>query len=181
MRKVLTILGQLNDDDVDWMARCGERRDLARGAVLVTQGKAVDEICIVLDGRVSVSADGIGQLAELGAGEIVGEMSFVDSRPPSASVAAVAPTVVLALSKTQVAERLARDVGFAARFYKAVAIFLSQRMRSTVATLGYAKKGASAAPSLDDAENAAEELDLNVLDNVNKAGARFDRLLKRVM
>ncbi|MFC3231043.1 cyclic nucleotide-binding domain-containing protein [Marinibaculum pumilum] len=178
MRKVLYVLGQLSDEDVDWLAEAGERRSVAPQEPLVREGEAIEWIFFVLDGQVVVSVSGAGELARLGAGEIVGEMSLVDARAPSASVHAVQPTTVLAVPKAAVLSRLERDIAFAARFYKAVATFLSHRMRYTVQTLGYARGGE---PSIDDMASQADEVDINLLDTVSKAGARFDRLLKRVM
>lgn len=46
-------------------------------------------IYIVLQGEMTVSVAGRGQIARLGSGEIVGEISFVDARPPSATVVAL--------------------------------------------------------------------------------------------
>ncbi len=175
MRKVLYILGQLSDDDVDWMARTGLRRRVPAGETIIVQGRPIDDLCILLEGRVSVTIDGLGQVAELGAGEIMGEMSLVDSRPPSASITTLEPTLILSLSKDLVFDRLERDVGFAARFYKAIAIFLSNRMRGTVRSLGYAKGGGIASD-----EEMEDEIDLNVMDTLHRAGARFDRMLKRL-
>jgi CRP-like cAMP-binding protein len=178
MRKVLYILGQLSDDDVDWLARAGERQSLPPGREIITQGRAIECLYILLDGRVGVSVEGLGRIAELGSGEIVGEMSLVDSRPPSASVRTLEPTVVLAVTQATLNARLASDQGFAARLYKAIAIFLSSRMRTTVRTLGAAKGNA---PAIDDEHEMEDEIDLNVLDNVHRAGARFDRMIKRLM
>lgn len=177
MRKVLFILGQLSDEDVEWLATAGSRDRVAAGTALITEGKQIDSIYILLDGRMSVSLKGIGTVASLSSGEIMGEMSMIDSRPPSASVSADSDCLVLRLPRAVINERLAADVGFAARFYRAIATFLSDRLRGTVQRLGYGDKGAS----LDEDMELEGELDLNVLDNVHLAGARFERMLKKLM
>jgi CRP/FNR family transcriptional regulator, cyclic AMP receptor protein len=46
-----------------------------------------------------VTAQAAGEIARLGVGEIVGEMSFVDSAPPSATVTAVGECLALFLDK----------------------------------------------------------------------------------
>ena len=97
MRKVLYILGQLDDEDVNWLADVGQRRKVQPGEVLIDERKAGVEVLIVLEGSLSVSVLALGELARLGAGEIVGEMSLIDSRPASASVTAVEPSTVLAI------------------------------------------------------------------------------------
>ncbi|MBF0306084.1 MAG: cyclic nucleotide-binding domain-containing protein [Alphaproteobacteria bacterium] len=177
MRKVLYILGQLSDEDVDWLARGGRRRRVATGEVLIVQGRPIRSVFFLLDGRMAVDIEGVGQVAELGVGEIMGEMSLVDSRPPSASVRAIEAALALEVDQDLIRDRLRDDLGFSARFHKAIATFLSDRMRATVQSLGYGRLGGD---GLNQDEEMADELDLNVLDNVHLAGARFERMLKRL-
>jgi bacteriocin-type transport-associated protein len=176
MRKVLFILGQLSDDDVEWLSKAGQRQRIPAGTTLITEGKAIDSMYILLDGRMAVSLKGIGTVATLATGEVMGEMSLIDSRPPSASVSAESDSVVFAISRAALNGKLESDISFAARFYKAIATFLSDRLRGTVQRLGYGDKGVS----LDEDTELDGELDLNVLDNVHLAGARFERMLKKL-
>lgn len=177
MRKVLYILGQLDDQDVEWMIGAGTRQYLAAGQVLIREGQPIDALYIVLDGVLSIAAAALGgrEVARLSSGEIVGEMSFVDARPPSATVTALQNTVVFTLNRQQLSIKLERDTGFAARFYRAVAVFLSDRLRNTVSRLGYGD-----IEELDATVEARNELDFGVLDNIHLAGARFERMLKRL-
>ena len=64
--------------------------------------------------------------------------------------------------------------GFAARFYRALAIYLSTTVRERHRDLGSGGEG-------DEEEEDPDELDPNVLDGVYLAGERFDRMVKRVM
>jgi len=177
MRKVLFLFGQLNDDDVEWMTTAGHKRFIAGGEVLIRQGVPVDALSILLEGRLAVLLGAQErEIARLNAGEIVGEMSFVDARPPSATVKALESSTVLALSKTLLNDKLSRDMGFAARFFRALAIYLSTTVRERHRMLGY---GEGVAPG--ELEDDADELDPNVLDGVYIAGERFDRMVKRVM
>ena len=169
MRKVLYILSQLSDEDVEWLAGAGARRKVAPGAVLITQGTAADTLIFVLDGAVSVSVADIGEIAQLGVGEILGEMSFVDKSPPSATVTAMVPTEVLAVDRALLAQHLSVSPEFAARFYLAIAMYLSVRMRATVRRFGKGDAGSEA------------ELNFDMLDNLHIAGARFDRMIKRLL
>jgi CRP/FNR family transcriptional regulator, cyclic AMP receptor protein len=88
MRKVLFILGQLNDTDVEWLAHQGARRRLADGDVIVREGEAIDNLFITLSGQFRVTLRDGREVARLGAGEVVGEIAFVDSALPSATVTA---------------------------------------------------------------------------------------------
>jgi CRP-like cAMP-binding protein len=177
MRKVLYLFGQLNDDDVEWMMVTGRKQPVTRGGVLIQQGVPVDALFILLEGRLSVL---LGrqerEIARLNAGEIVGEMSFVDARPPSATVRGFEDATVFAISKPVLANKLDRDLGFAARFYRALAIYLSTTVRERHRMLGY---GAGVEP--DETEDDADELDPNILDTVSLAGDRFDRMVKRLI
>ena len=89
MRKALFILGQLNDVDIEWIAHNGERRRLSDGEVIVREGVPLDALFITLDGQLSVTLRDGQEVARLGIGEVVGEIAFVDSTPPSATVTAV--------------------------------------------------------------------------------------------
>jgi CRP/FNR family transcriptional regulator, cyclic AMP receptor protein len=171
MRKVLYILSRLTDEDVDWFAAIGRRATYAAGDVLIKQGAAINSLMFVLDGKVSVEVEGVGQIANLGSGEVLGEMSLVDESPPSAGVIVVEPTRVLHIDRTILNTRLEGDPAFAARLYRAIAMFLSVRMRSTVQVLGYGKATVV----------ADDELDMSLLDNVTIAGSRFDRMIKKLL
>jgi CRP/FNR family transcriptional regulator, cyclic AMP receptor protein len=177
MRKALFFLGILNDADVEWMIAAGAKQQLNPGEVLIREGKPATSVFLVLEGVLSVVAQAAGnrEVARLRSGEIVGEMSFVDSRPPSATVQAVEPSSVLAIPRRDLEARLMQDAPFAARFYRALAVFLSDRLRSTVGLLGY-----GAGQTLEDQASYADEIDTAVLDNVSLAGARFDILQRRL-
>jgi CRP/FNR family transcriptional regulator, cyclic AMP receptor protein len=182
MRKVLFLFGQLNDDDVEWMLKAGARRFVPAGGGIIEQGVPVDSVFILLEGKLAVWLKGRRspekEIARLNAGEIVGEMSFVDARPPSATVRALEDSTVFAISKPTLNAKLATDAGFAARFYRALAIYLSTTVRERHRALG--GSGTGEAPEEDD-EDDVDELDPNVLDGVYLAGERFDRMVKRVM
>ena len=182
MRKVLFLFGQLNDDDVEWMLTAGAKRFVPARGVLIEQGVAVDALFILLEGRLAVWLKGKRgperELARLSSGEIVGEMSFVDARPPSATVKALEDSTVFALSKAVLNRKLAADPGFAARFYRALAIYLSTTVRERHRAMEY---GTGVAADAEEEEDDADELDPNVLDGVYLAGERFDRMVKRVL
>jgi len=176
MRKALFLLGALDDRDIDWMISAGKQKRVAAGATLIHEGQEAESVFIVLDGAfaVRISAAGGKEIARLRAGEIVGEMSFVDARPPSASVVAVEDSMVLSISRNVLNERL-KTPDFGARFYRALAIFLADRLRNTVAQLGYGKTKPDAG-----AIEGEDEVGPTALENLVVAGARFDWMLRRL-
>ena len=179
MRKVLYILGQLSDTGVDWLANMGQRIQVVKGTELIKFGVEISNLYIVLEGELSIQTNKGFELAKISSGEILGEMSLVDSRPPSASVLVLQDATLLELDKVVLQEKLDMDTGFSSRFYRSIAIFLSERMRSLVGQMGYGDP--SDETSSDLGELDPDELDANVLDNVHLAGARFERLLAKLM
>jgi CRP/FNR family cyclic AMP-dependent transcriptional regulator len=174
MRKVFIFFGILNDEDIEWLASNGILRLTAAGDTLIQEGRSVDAIFLVIDGAFQVTV-GSRDVAKLQAGEIVGEMSFVDARPPSASVKALEKSSVLSVPRVKLAEKLERDIAFSARFYRALAVFLAERLRASVSQLGYGTEK----PSAEQIEER-DELDVNILENLSLASNRFDQLQRRL-
>ena len=86
---------------------------------------------------------------------------MIDKQPPTATVTAETETTLLVLERRQLARKLSEDAGFASRFYHAVAIFLADRLRSTVARFGHGDAG----PTAEEAERE-DELGEDTLDKV---------------
>jgi CRP-like cAMP-binding protein len=175
MKRTLYLFGQRRDRDVEWMIRHGRKQRLAPGTTIIEQGRPLQSLYFVLEGSLGVwvKAAGDRMIARLGSGEVVGEMSFVDARPPSATVRAVTKAVVLAFPCEEFAAHLEEDAAFCAHFYRGVALLLSDRLRET------RTPAREAAGADDDGED--DELDLNVLDKVHLAGSRFHEVLQRLL
>jgi CRP-like cAMP-binding protein len=172
VRKVLFIFSVLSDSDVEWLASAGERVHVEPGLVLIPVGARVDYLYFVLEGRLAIKTRSGDPIALLESGEIVGEMSLVDPAATSVSVEVAADSTLLRISDAVVRDKLAADPAFAARFYRALCVFMADRLRHTTRRMGYGTAS-------DDAQ-AKDELNDDLLDNVHLAGARFDRMLKRL-
>jgi CRP-like cAMP-binding protein len=173
MKTVLYVFGLLTDQDVDWMVRSGIRQRLATGEVLIAEGDSIGFIAILLEGALQVATRAAGPVARLGAGEIVGEMSLVDSSPTSATILAAADSTVLLIDRGRLLQKLAEDDAFGSRFYRALAVFLADRLRGVNSRLTGAATARPDSPS-------SGELNAEVLDRVSAAGERFSRLLKQM-
>src|SRR3954464_4405421 len=76
------------------------RQDLVRGEMLVAQGGPSDALFMVLHGALAVRRAGeLEPIAELRAGELVGEIGFFGNVPRTADVIAIRDTSVLALTR----------------------------------------------------------------------------------
>lgn len=158
MRKGLIILGDLLDQDLIWLANAGSVRKLSKGDELIREGLELHELFFITDGRFEVRSKS-QTVATLDVGDVLGEMSFVEKQPPSTSVIALEPARVLAVPRVKLTEHFRTDTAFAARFYRALAVFLSDRLRSI--TPG----------------EAGAELDEGLLDTLHVAGDRMLRLI----
>lgn len=175
MRKVLFIFGELSDSDVDWLVKAGERVHLDAGTMLIPVGTRVDHLYIVLDGQLAIKAGNGALIAKLESGEVVGEMSLVDPAPTSVSVEVAVDAMLFRVPDTKLRQKLATDSAFAARFYRAICIFLADRLRATTKRMGYGTQ--------QELESAAArgELNENVMETVHLAGARFARMLQKML
>ena len=164
MKQGLYFLSQLTDLDVDWLMAAGKAEDVAAGTLIVEKTQPLDALCLLLAGAVRVfDPDTDTDIAQLTAGELLGEVSFVDQHPPTASVVTTEPTTLFRIPFTQLSEKLERDGAFSGRFYAMVAGFLSGRLR------GLLHDGQGDTPTQNDGE-ANEAL----------ANARLSRLLYRL-
>lgn len=178
MRKVLYLLGELNDADVEWLIATGARRRVPTGEAIINEGQPASALYIVLDGQLSATVAALQhqEVDRLTCGAVAGEMSLVDGMPPSATVRARENALVLAVPRSALSQRLQADPGFAARFYKAIAIFLSDRLRGKIRMLS-----GSEANQLAEDVVADDEIDPATMDTLVLAGARFDRMLRRLI
>src|SRR5436305_1229799 len=169
--KVPYILSHLTEEDIDWLLAAGERRELPAGAVLVAEGEPAGALFIVLEGVLSVSMATLGgrEIDRIGGGDVVGELSFADARPPSASVIALDDVVVFALGREILTVKIGLDTGFASRFYHAMTVFLSNRLRL------FRHQTTGRQPIVNEIDQEPR-----FLTNVHLASARLARLLNRM-
>lgn len=169
MKRVLFLLGHMTDLDIEWLINNGRKQAVRADEVLIRRNEELGNLYIVLSGRLSIR-DGIlniEEIASVGPGEVLGEMSLIESRPPSVNVSATTDSEVYVISRELIEERMKKDVSFKANLYYSLALFLSDRLRKTTSQLGYGN------PEEEDV------IDSLVLDSVGQAGSRFDLILKK--
>ena len=175
MNKALFILGELNNDDLNWMIRTGRGQTLYPGTILIYEGKAIDALYILLSGTLSVFIESLDnkELATISSGEIVGEISFLDTRSPVATVKAIEESLVLVIPRLQLTAKLQQDMGFASRFYHGISLCLSDRLRGTVRRLGYGQ-------DLNEVDIEQQEPNPSVREHLELAQAKFNWLMNSV-
>jgi cAMP-dependent protein kinase regulator len=91
------------------------------GDKLVSQGKESDGLHVVASGSVSVVRNDNGEdvvIAELGVGEVFGEVSLVFRRPSNADVVAAHPTMTLFLPRVRFREIVREHPTLLAQLYE---------------------------------------------------------------
>ncbi len=101
-------LSDLSDAALERFAAATTRRVVGRGEVLVQQGDPSDTLYFVTHGRFLVRAGDV-PIAEIMAGEPIGEIGFFENAPRSATVLAERASEVLELTRASY-EPLAQDL-----------------------------------------------------------------------
>lgn len=127
------LLQELSNADIDWMVTTGQQERIAAGTILLRPSEPADAVYLLLDGVLSLLTGNEDspdrELATLTRGEIVGVTTVLNVNPVSSTIQAKQDSVVLKLSQDQLANKLKQDRCFAAHFYRAIALILSNRLR----------------------------------------------------
>jgi len=109
------------------LQRC-DRRDIARGEVLLSPGEPNEHVFIVLSGSldVHVGSPQTPALTTMEPGDCVGEMSIIEDKDPSAYVIGAENTHVLVIHRSVLWEMVDASHEFA----KNLLVVLSERVRS---------------------------------------------------
>ncbi len=126
----VTLFKELPEQGLQTLAERGRPRHFATGEMIMRQGDTSDALHVITRGRVRVEREQPGDtplvLAELGAGDVVGEMGLLDSAPRSATVTAIEATETLELHAALVALVVMQYPQVAAALLRV----LSHRLRS---------------------------------------------------
>lgn len=115
-------------DDVQDLLQGCDRRDLAKGEMLLSPGLKNEHVFIVLSGglNVHVGSPEAPVLANMDVGACVGEMSIIEDRDPSAFVIGAEATHLLVIHQTVLWDMVDASHEFA----KNLLVVLSERVRS---------------------------------------------------
>lgn len=108
------------DKDLKDIASLADESTLPTGSVLIKEGTVGEEAFIIVSGTADVTLRG-DKLAELGAGDAVGEMALLDVSPRSATVTATSELKVFVLEPRSFGELLQRHPAVARLMMTAMA------------------------------------------------------------
>lgn len=127
------LFGGLSDQSIDELIAELKTEQVEPGTLVLREGELAREMFVVLGGELEVLKRGAhgaeARVAMLGPGDWVGEMSIIDVMPRSATVRALAPSLLLKITAEDMDRLYRRDVKSYALFVLNIARELSRRLR----------------------------------------------------
>ena len=120
----LTMFSTCSKRELRLVAGMARQHQIDPGQHLFEQGQPTSTAYLIVAGRVEVRRDG-RLIAEVGAGEVVGELGLLLRRAHSATVTATTPIEVIALTQAALKEAVQEVPGLAWHLLEAVAERLS--------------------------------------------------------
>ena len=179
LRKVLILFAELDDQDVDILARLGKLRRVQPSGTLIEQGQQVPSLFLILAGEADILVEIDGVKKKVGSsrrGELLGELTLLsnETKGATATVQSSNGMELLELDKIALENTLLEEPDLANRFFRSLSCMLSQRSRDQLLARQLASRSQSAESSEDN-----DELDLTQLGGINRAGQRFNTLCKK--
>jgi CRP/FNR family transcriptional regulator, cyclic AMP receptor protein len=104
------------------------------GQEIISEGARIDHLYILRHGTASVQLAGTTShalIAELVAGDVFGEMAFLEDSRATATVVAKDEVEIDAIWSDDLRQLVLMFPGFGTRFYRSLAVILAQRLRQT--------------------------------------------------
>lgn len=152
-----TLLQELSNSDIDWLMATGSRQTIEADRLLIKAGKQIASFYLIINGslKVSVSQGSSNssnaldrafaaledkstferEIIELNSGDVAGEELLIATRVASTTVRTKLPSEVLMIPQQLLREKLQQDIGFAARFYRGIALLLTERLSKLTSQL----------------------------------------------
>jgi CRP-like cAMP-binding protein len=124
-------LRHLSDDQRARLLAAAETVSAPPGTLVITEGEPTPGVVLVLDGTVSIEKDYLGArvpLDELGAGELLGEVSYLLGTAATATVVAQDGVRLAIVSRDVVDQLVAEDPVLAANLFRSWAEVLAARL-----------------------------------------------------
>lgn len=179
LRKVLILFSELNDLDINTLAKIGRLRRVAPSGILIKQGQDVPSIFLILAGEADILVDINGVQKKVGSsrrGELLGELTLVNSttQGATATVRGSEGMELLEINKIELLQVLNKEPALADRFFRSLSLMMSQRSRDQLLARQLAARSQGAEHNDD-----GDELDLTQLGEINRAGQRFSSLCQK--
>jgi CRP-like cAMP-binding protein len=138
------LFADLSADERASLAKIAEEMNLPAGFPIFRTGDPATALYLIKDGSVRVAVTSSGgkpiDVATLGSGSHFGEMALIDGAKRSASAVTLEPTSMFRFDYEKVTTLLDRSPVTAAKLYRSLARFLSNRLRQTTTDMSYARE-----------------------------------------
>ena len=128
------LLADASDEEWKTLLAHTRNRRFNPGDAILTAGASDQSLYLVLEGQLDVLAEhgrrGYRRLASVGAGSVIGELSFFDGGGRSALVRAVTPAVLAEMSRSEFDALAAASPDLARRLLLDLGRILAQRLRA---------------------------------------------------
>jgi CRP/FNR family cyclic AMP-dependent transcriptional regulator len=114
MLRGVPLFARCSKADLQRIAALADEVDFGEGKTLMREGTQGREVFVVVEGDLHVTREGKA-LGDLGAGDVVGEMSLVADVPRTATVTATTPVRLLVLTKRGFLELLTQSPSIATK------------------------------------------------------------------
>ena len=125
-------------------AKIAEVLSLPAEHMIFDVGDPATALFLIKDGTIRITTTSAGahiiDVATLGPGSHFGEMALIDKAPRSATAKTLEPTSVFRFDYEKIRALLDRSPSIASIFYRALAHFLSHRLRQTTTDLTFARE-----------------------------------------
>jgi len=137
--KKIYLFREMTDSELNHVISAGEEKTVIAGQELFFSGQKAESFFVIIQGTVKIfkaneDADEIA-LATIAAGEHFGEMAFLTQDPRSATAQAVESSLIFEIYYDKLEKVLSSHLIISEKFYRAMARFLAQRLKSTTQEL----------------------------------------------
>ena len=130
------VFAGLDRERIEAIERSGSRAEFHPGDLVIEEGQPNDHLFVVLRGELEVFLPKTDErvtkvsIAPVGPGDCIGEYSFVDDKPASASVVATTQAEVFKIPQTEFQRILDSDANAGQVIYRNLLCLLVKRLRA---------------------------------------------------
>jgi CRP-like cAMP-binding protein len=117
----VTLFSQCSKRELRLVAKLAKTKTVRESTSLTLEGEVGDTMFVILSGHASVHKGG-RKLAELGPGDVVGELAILTKAPRNATVTTTTETTIATIGRRDVNRLIADAPGFARKLLEALAV-----------------------------------------------------------
>ncbi len=161
------ILAHFSDSQIDLLSTCTSRIRYPKDSLVLKEGDKTRDLYFVDVGKIRIQRNtpyGRYDLAQLGAGDVFGETSFIDDHARSGDARIETDTILFQVNPTSLAPVTEQDQRFTLALYWAMWKSLSTKLRKTNETLAqfFSKTGAKTPEAVSPRDDAAENIRVGI-------------------